>query len=70
MDDSIILSEIAGPTEGKNGADLRAICMEAGMYAIRNEESAITREDFLAAIDKIRLDFNRGLPDVEGRMFA
>ena len=70
MDESVILSEIAGLTDGKNGADLRAICMEAGMFAIRNERSAITREDFLAAIDKIRLDFNRGVPDVEGRMFA
>jgi len=70
MADSVDLPEIAGLTEGKNGADLRAICMEAGMFAIRNERSAITREDFLAAIEKVRLDFSRILPDVEGRMFA
>ena len=70
MDDGVNLPEIAGLTEGKNGADLRAICMEAGMYAIRNERPAITREDFLSAIEKVRLDFSRTLPDVEGRMFA
>jgi proteasome regulatory subunit len=69
-DDTVILSEIANLTEGKNGADLRAICMEAGMYAIRNERASITREDFLSAIEKVRLDFNRSLSDVEGRMFA
>jgi proteasome regulatory subunit len=69
-DDTVILSEIANLTEGKNGADLRAICMEAGMYAIRSERASITREDFLCAIEKVRLDFNRSLSDVEGRMFA
>ncbi len=61
---------MAKQTEGKNGADLRAICMEAGMFAIRKERSAITQEDFLAAIAKIRLDFHRGPEDVEGAMFA
>lgn len=70
LDDSVSLQEIAGLTEGKNGADLRAICMEAGMYAIRKERDAITREDFLCAIEKVRLDFSRRLSDTEGRMFA
>jgi len=64
------LGEVAKLTEGKNGADLRAVCMEAGMFAIRNERPAITQEDFLAAIAKVDLDFNRGPADVEGAMFA
>ena len=42
--------------------NLRAICMEAGMYTIRNERASITREDFLQAIDKVRLDFDRTSP--------
>ena len=70
MDDSVDLRQIAGLTEGKNGADLHAVCMEAGMFAIRNERPAIIHGDFLAAIEKVRLDFNRTLPDVEGAMFA
>ncbi len=70
MDNTVNLQEIADLTEGKNGADLRAICMEAGMYAIRNERTAITSEDFLQAIEKVRIDFSRTHPDVEGRMFA
>jgi proteasome regulatory subunit len=44
--------------------------MEAGMFAIRKDRPAITQEDFLAAIAKIRLDFNRSTADVEGAMFA
>jgi proteasome regulatory subunit len=70
IDDSVDLDEVAKQTDGKNGADLRAICMEAGMFAIRKERPAITQEDFLAAITKIRLDFNHGAGDVEGAMFA
>ena len=70
INDDVDLSEVAKQTEGKNGADLRAICMEAGMFAIRKERPAITHEDFLAAIAKIRLDFHRGTADVEGAMFA
>jgi proteasome regulatory subunit len=71
VDEKVNLGEVAKLTEGKNGADLRAICMEAGMFAIRKERPAITQEDFLAAITKIALDFSRhGVADVEGAMFA
>ncbi|MGA2913128.1 MAG: proteasome-activating nucleotidase [Methanoregula sp.] len=70
IDDNVDLCEIARQTEGKNGADLRAICMEAGMFAIRKERPAIKHEDFLAAITKIRLNFKYGSGDVEGAMFA
>jgi len=70
IEENVDLCEVARQTEGKNGADLRAICMEAGMFAIRKDRPAITQEDFLAAIAKIRLDFNRGVTDVEGAMFA
>jgi proteasome regulatory subunit len=59
LDDQVNLREIAFLTEGKNGADLRAICMEAGMFAIRQDHDSITRTDFLNAIEKIGLDFDR-----------
>jgi proteasome regulatory subunit len=70
IEDSVDLEAVAKQTEGKNGADLRAICMEAGMFAIRKERSAISQEDFLSAITKIHVDFHRGAEDVEGAMFA
>jgi ATP-dependent 26S proteasome regulatory subunit len=44
--------------------------MEAGMFAIRKDRQSIMQEDFLAAIAKVGLDFNRGPADVEGAMFA
>jgi proteasome regulatory subunit len=70
VDEKVDLTAVARMTDGKNGADLRAICMEAGMFAIRKERGAITQEDFVAAIAKVGLDFNRGPVDVEGAMFA
>ncbi|HET6581155.1 MAG TPA: proteasome-activating nucleotidase [Methanoregula sp.] len=70
IDERVDLNEVAKQTEGKNGADLRAICMEAGMFAIRKDRPAIIQEDFLAAITKIRHDFHHTSGDVEGAMFA
>jgi proteasome regulatory subunit len=70
IDKDVDLAAVARMTDGKNGADLRAICMEAGMFAIRKERPTIMQEDFLAAIAKVGLDFHRGPVDVEGAMFA
>ncbi|HNQ25290.1 MAG: Proteasome-activating nucleotidase [Euryarchaeota archaeon ADurb.BinA087] len=71
LDAEVNLREVAFLTEGKNGADLRAICMEAGMFAIREEHDSITRTDFLNAIEKIGLDFDRQkFASSFGAMFA
>jgi proteasome regulatory subunit len=71
LDEEVDLREIAHLTDGKNGADLRAICMEAGMFAIRKEHEGITRSDFLNAIEKVALDFDRQkFASSFGAMFA
>jgi proteasome regulatory subunit len=69
LEDSVDLDKIAALTDGKNGADLRAICTEAGMFAIRKERPAITQDDFIAAVAKVDLDFNRPTT-IDGAMFA
>jgi proteasome regulatory subunit len=35
------------------GADLKAVCTEAGMFAIRENRDAVTAQDFRAAIGKV-----------------
>jgi 26S proteasome regulatory subunit T4 len=40
-------------SEGFNGADLRNICTEAGMFAIRAERDYVIQEDFMKATRKI-----------------
>jgi proteasome regulatory subunit len=57
--DDVDLMEIARVTEVRNGADLNAICMEAGMFAIRKEHTKVYHEDFLTALNKFRYDLER-----------
>lgn len=40
-------------SDGMNGADLRNICTEAGMFAIRANRDTIIQEDFLKAARKV-----------------
>ena len=39
--------------ESFNGADLRNICTEAGMFAIRDERDYAIQEDFMKAVRKL-----------------
>jgi len=36
-----------------NGADLRNVCTEAGLFAIRNEREYVLQEDFMKAVRKV-----------------
>ncbi len=47
------LNKIAEMTEGCVGADLKATCTEAGMFAIRDGREYITMDDFLKAVEKV-----------------
>lgn len=41
------------------GADIRSVCTEAGMYAIRARRKTVTEKDFLEAVNKVCY-FERG----------
>jgi len=45
--------KLAGDTEGLSGADLRALCVEAGMNAINAKRPKVNSKDFTEALDKI-----------------
>ena len=53
IDEDIDFDSISELTEGLSGADLKAVCTEAGMFAIRAERKKVISKDFLDAIDKI-----------------
>lgn len=40
-------------SDGFNGADLRNVCTEAGMFAIRGERDYVIDEDFMKAVRKV-----------------
>ena len=45
---------LAKITDGFNGADLRNVCTEAGMFAIRDQREYTIQEDFMQAARKIK----------------
>lgn len=47
------LEPIVALSDGFNGADLRNVCTEAGMFAIRGERDYAIQEDFMRAVRKI-----------------
>ena len=53
LDDKIDLKILVGMTEGASGADIKNICTEAGMFAVRNERDHIINTDFKKAISKV-----------------
>lgn len=50
---NVDLNELARRTEGASGADIKAICTEAGYFALRSGRSYVTMEDFIKAINKV-----------------
>jgi len=40
-------------SDGFNGADLRNVCTEAGLFAIRAEREYVIDEDFMKAVRKV-----------------
>jgi proteasome regulatory subunit len=44
---------LASKCDGATGADIRAVCTEAGMWAIREERDHVTLVDFERAIEKV-----------------
>ncbi|MDR2831133.1 MAG: proteasome-activating nucleotidase [Methanobrevibacter sp.] len=40
-------------TDGASGSDIKSICTEAGMFAIREERSEVAVSDFMDAVNKI-----------------
>jgi len=49
----IDLTKIADKMSGSSGAELKACCTEAGMYALRERRVHVTQEDFEMAVAKV-----------------
>ena len=53
LGEDVDLMELARLTEGATGADIKAICTEAGYNAIRSSRRHVVMEDFTKAIKKV-----------------
>jgi proteasome regulatory subunit len=53
LSDEIDFDELSSLTDGANGSDLKAIAMEAGMFAVREDRFGVGMDDFRNAIRKL-----------------
>jgi len=53
---NVSLETIAALTENSTGAELQAICREAGMMAVRREATAVGMIDLINAVHKVKAD--------------
>jgi proteasome regulatory subunit len=61
--DDVDLGTLAADTDGFTGAELSSLTTEAGMFAIRDDRTAIRMEDFRSALEKVRdEDDSAGVP--------
>jgi proteasome regulatory subunit len=56
VSDDVDYASLARQTGEASGADLKAACTEAGMFAIRDDRTEVRMEDFLEAWEKIEAD--------------
>jgi len=50
------LKELVKEMSDFSGAEVQAVCTEAGYFAIRNNRDHVEHQDFLAAIEKVRME--------------
>lgn len=53
MTRGIDLKKVASTMNGASGAEVKGVCTEAGMYALRERRVHVTQEDFEMAVSKI-----------------
>jgi proteasome regulatory subunit len=56
VDDDVDFAALAELADDASGADIKAICTEAGMFAIRDDRTEIYMEDFVSAWEKVRAE--------------
>lgn len=49
----INLQKIAAEMAGASGAEVKAVCTEAGMFALRERRVHVSQEDFQMAVSKV-----------------
>lgn len=54
IDSNVNFDELSQITEDMNGAELRAVCAEAGIIALRRSHNRVTHDDFVTGVDSVR----------------
>ncbi|MFQ5815115.1 MAG: proteasome-activating nucleotidase [Candidatus Hydrothermarchaeaceae archaeon] len=66
----VSLEALGAGIEGSSGADIKAICTEAGMFAIRDDRDEVLQMDFEKAISKVVGKYAEGGEEAGGVMYT
>jgi proteasome regulatory subunit len=56
VSDDVDFAHLAELTENASGADIKAVCTEAGMFAIRDDRTEVYMEDLVGAWEKVQAE--------------
>ena len=70
IDGEVSSKKLAEITDGESGAEIKSICTEAGMLAIRDGRDTVTMDDFLKAKEKVMEAGRNKVKQVPAYMFG
>ncbi|HID43369.1 MAG TPA: AAA family ATPase [Archaeoglobaceae archaeon] len=70
VDKSVNIKELVSKTDGFTGADIKALCIEAGMNAIRGERIKVTMNDFEKALETVKPSISKEIATVYEKILA
>jgi proteasome regulatory subunit len=70
VDESVNIDYLVQQSNGLSGAEIKSLCIEAGMFAIRNEHEVVTDQDFVYAIDKLNNERNPSKNQIQRDVFV
>lgn len=70
IDEGVVPKKLAEITDGASGAEIKSICTEAGMLAIRDNRSSISVADFDAAKEKVMEAGRNKMSPLPAHMFG
>ena len=62
----INVAKLCDSMKGMSGAEIRAVCTEAGYFAIRDKRDCVKEEDFIAAVVKVKIKED----ELDNKMFG
>lgn len=63
LSDDVKLEEFVMAKDDLSGADIKAICTEAGLLALRERRMKVTHADFKKAREKVMYKKKEGIPE-------
>ncbi|KAK9680430.1 ATPase of 26S proteasome regulatory subunit 4 [Basidiobolus ranarum] len=63
LSDDVDLEEYVMSKDDLSGADIKAVCTEAGLLALRERRMKVINEDFKKAREKVLYRKNEGTPE-------